>query len=276
MLPWKVFIRAVGAVTLLTMGGLAAGGDVVPFSHVSRSVGMQAVVEEEAAPAVEADETPVVDDAAVPADDGSAVTEIPDSADPAGTDEVDPEPATPPVVEVTEAPGTPTTTAPEVDAPDTPPAAPAEDDAPVVCAAAAETACGPADPELAADARFDARVQRCEAWWNRLADRLEDRNRPRWAARARMVAERCEVIITRWQERKERREERRDDRQVRREERQDRREERKVKGDHNCDGRPDNGWHAKPGYPFPCDDAGRPETAPARVRRAERHSEGRR
>ncbi|HET9770543.1 MAG TPA: hypothetical protein VFS16_06625, partial [Acidimicrobiia bacterium] len=71
-------------------------------------------------------------------------------------------------------------------------------------------------------------------------------------------------------------EERLDLRQDRRDERRDGREDRKVKGDHNCDGRPDNGWHKKPGHPFPCDDAGRPQAAPAQVKRAERHSEGRR
>jgi hypothetical protein len=265
MLPWKVFIRSVGAVTLLAMGGLAAGQDVLPFSHVSRSVGTQAVIEDETAPAGDVDETPVVDEAALPADDDvTTTTELPETAAPDVVDDTDaPTPSEVPVVEVTELPETttaPPPTAPEVDAPDTPAAAPAEDDAVVICAAAAEKACGPAEPVPAADSSFDARVERCVAWWNRLADRLEGRNRPRWAARARLVADRCDEMIARWQ-----------DRQERRDARQDRVENRREKGDHNNDGHPDNGWHNK--------DRDRrdrrPETAPGQVNK-ERHGEGRR
>jgi hypothetical protein len=265
MLPWKVFIRSVSAVTLLAMGGLAAGQDVLPFSHVSRSVGTQAVIDDQTAPADEVDETPAVDEAALPADDTTTTTEPPETAAPdvAGDTEA-PAPSDVPVIEVTEIPEAPTTVppaAPEVDAPDTPPAAPVEDDAAVICAAAAEKACGPVEPVPAADSSIDARVERCVAWWNRLADRLDGRGRPRWAARARMVADRCDEMIARWQER-----------QDRRDARQGRVENRREKGDHNNDGHPDNGWHNKDRDRR----NGRPETVPGQVNKAERHGEGRR
>lgn len=282
MHPWKVFIRSVGVVTLLAMGGLAAGQNVVPFSNASRSVGALAEVDETAT-APDGEVTPAVDETEAPADDST--TEAPPTAAP-DLDPIDPPDTVPPVVDVTEAPDTPTTTAPPVpdtapdsEAPTTPPTAPADEEGPVVCAAAAETACGPAEPELAADPSFDARVERCVAWWNRLADRLEERDRPRWAARARLIAERCDEWIARWQERREQREQ---ERAQRREVRRDDRDSRKVKGDHNCDGHPDNGWRNKPGYPQPCpdrdgrNDNGRPGTAPGQERKAERHSERRR
>jgi hypothetical protein len=256
MVPWKVFIRSVGVVTLLATGGLATGQDVVPFSHVSRAVGAQAVVDDESIAAPDADESPTVDEAALPAEGDDTPTEVTAPADP---DSVDPgdtaDPAAPPVVEAPEKPEAPTTTpptaAPDVDETAVPPVAPAEDDAAVVCVAAAETTCGVAEPVPAADSSFDARVQRCQAWWNRLADRLAARNRPQWAERARQVADRCDEMIARWQDR------------------QDRRQEKKAKPcDHNNDGHPDNGWRNKDGS---CGDKGdRPETAPAQVRKGDR------
>jgi hypothetical protein len=278
MVPWKVFIRSVGVVTLLATGGFAAGQDVMPFSHVSRSVGEQAVVDDGTTPDVEpAAETPTVDESALPADGDGTTTEVPDTAAPDIVDPADtPDPT---VVDDPEKPETPSTTAPPAAAPDgeetaTPPTAPAEDDASVVCAAAAETTCGVAEPVPAADSSFDARVQRCQAWWNRLADRLAARNRPQWAERARQVADRCDEMVARWQERQDRRQERHD----------------KAKGDHNCDGRPDNGWHktdgrhpatgerCTPGETAPDQpkNGDRPETAPGQVNKAERHSERRR
>ena len=273
-------------VTLLATGGFAAGQDVMPFSHVSRSVGGQAVVDDGTTPDAETPdaetaETPTVDEAALPGEGDNTPTEVPATAAPDIVDPADtPDPT---VVEVPEKPETPTTTTtpPPAAAPDanetaTPPTAPAEDDATVVCAAAAETTCGVAEPVPAADSSFDARVQRCQAWWNRLADRLAARNRPQWAERARQVAGRCDEMVARWQERQDRR--------------QERQAKAKVKGDHNCDGRPDNGWHktdgrhpstgeqCTPGAPAPDQTrkGDRPETAPGQVNKAERHSERRR
>jgi hypothetical protein len=285
MVPWKVFIRSVGVVTLLATGGFAAGQDVMPFSHVSRSVGEQAVVDDGTTPDVEpAAETPTVDEAALPADGDATTTEVPGTAVPEIVDPADP--PDPTVVDDPEKPEAPSTTTPPATAPDadetvTPPAAPVEDDASIVCVAAAETTCGVAEPVPAADSSFDARVQRCQNWWNRLADRLAARNRPQWAERARRVADRCDEMIARWQERQDRQDRRQDRRQDGPE---------KAKGDHNCDGRPDNGWHktdgrhpatgeqCTPGAPTPDQTrkGDRPETAPGQVNKAERHSERRR
>ena len=95
MIPWKMFIRSVGAVALLTAGALVAAQEV-PFSHASRATD----------PAVEIDEpteeeAPDVDPAAE-VDDETTTTE--------------PEVETPD----TDAPDTdaPDTDAPDTDAPD--------------------------------------------------------------------------------------------------------------------------------------------------------------
>jgi hypothetical protein len=126
---------------------------------------------------------------------------------------------------------------------DTPPAAPVDGDAPSVCAAAATKVCGPAEAApTAGDNSHAARVQRCQDWWNSLAQAFDQNKRPEWAARAREIAGRCEAMITRWEEAQQRWEERR-----------------KEKGDHNRDGRPDNGRRNKG----------------AKAQKVPRHSEGR-
>jgi hypothetical protein len=151
------------------------------------------------------------------------------------------------VVTVPTKPTTTTTTTP-ADQGDT--VAPTDGDAPAVCAAAATTPCGPTDPAPAADNSFDARVQRCQAWWNDLADRLDANGRPEWAARAREVAGRCEAMIARWQQW------------------QDRWEQRQAeKGDHNGDGHADNGNR------FRRD--GRADRPSPQPKQSSRHSEGR-
>ena len=66
-------------------------------------------------------------------------------------------------------------------------------------------------------------------WWKSLAQAFADNGRPDWAARATQIAERCDEMITRWEQWEERRQERQD----------------RVKGDHNGDGHPDNGWHQR-------------------------------
>jgi hypothetical protein len=85
MIPWKMFVRSVGAVALLTAGALTAAQEM-PFSHASRGTD----------PAVEVDETPTEEEA-------------PD-VDPAA--EVDDEATTEPEVEA------PDTDAPDTDAPE--------------------------------------------------------------------------------------------------------------------------------------------------------------
>jgi hypothetical protein len=249
MQPWKMFVRSVSVVTLLTAGGFAAGQDVLPFTHTSGSTSPQvSVVDETAADS----ETPSVDPAATVDETDSTTTTTTEapavdapSVDPVG----DPAPTTPPVVEVPDEPTTTTTApAPSTPAPDVsaaPPATPAENDAPVVCAAASEGQCGPADPAPAAAHTFDERVQRCRDWWNRLADRLAARNRPQWAERARRVAERCEAIVARWQEKHQGQ------------------AVKKQKGDHNCDGHQDNGWRNNPHKTPPAECPPSPAPAPA-------------
>ena len=66
MLPWKSFVRSASIVTLLTAGTFAAGQDVMPFSHASRSTSPHVIFD--ATPAVE-EEAPTVEPADEVADD---------------------------------------------------------------------------------------------------------------------------------------------------------------------------------------------------------------
>ena len=88
MIHWKMFIRSVGAVALLTAGALTVAQEV-PFSHASRGTD----------PAVEVDETPTEEEAP--------------EVDPAAEVEDETTTTTEPEVE------TPDTDAPDTDAPDT-------------------------------------------------------------------------------------------------------------------------------------------------------------
>jgi hypothetical protein len=126
-----------------------------------------------------------------------------------------------------------------------------------VCAAAAKAVCGPAAP-AAADTHA-ARVQRCQDWWNSLADAFDHNNRPEWATRARQIAGRCEEFITRW----EQMEQDGDGHQKR---------------DHNADGHPDNGWNQ--GRDGQKDQEGDHPTPPPaqpqpKAKQVSRHGEGR-
>ena len=83
MQPWKMFIRSVSVVTVLTAGGFAAGQAVVPFVNTSRNA--SPVVEEEAPdteaptvdPAAEVDET---DATTTPETDAPSVDPVDDPA----------------------------------------------------------------------------------------------------------------------------------------------------------------------------------------------------
>jgi cytoskeletal protein RodZ len=122
MQPWKMFIRSVSVVTLLTAGGFAAGQAVVPFANVSR--GTSPTVEE---PAPE-EETPAVDPAeeAPETDDSTTTTTEPEATDDDAPSTDDPAEEAP---EVAEEPTT-TTTAPEVIEVNVAPPAPVADPAP--------------------------------------------------------------------------------------------------------------------------------------------------
>src|SRR5687768_3535592 len=71
MIPWKMFIRSVGAVALLTAGALTATQEM-PFSHASR--GTDPVVEVDDPPAEE--EAPDVDPAAEVDDETTTEPEV--------------------------------------------------------------------------------------------------------------------------------------------------------------------------------------------------------
>ena len=71
MIPWKMFIRSVGAVALLTAGALTAAQEM-PFSHASR--GTDPVVEVDDPPAEE--EAPDVDPAAEVDDETTTEPEV--------------------------------------------------------------------------------------------------------------------------------------------------------------------------------------------------------
>ena len=110
MLPWKSFVRSVSVVTLLTAGAFAAGSDVTPFSHASRSTSPNVVVDEEP-PAVEEEDAPVVDPADEVADDTTTTTTTaPEATDPDADANADDDPIVPEVVDVPEV--ITTTTAP--------------------------------------------------------------------------------------------------------------------------------------------------------------------
>jgi hypothetical protein len=198
MFPWKLLFRFFSAMVLFATGGFAAGHDLpLPFADSPAPV---------AAPAP-ADTTttttlPVVDPAppAPPADDTTTTTTAPPVVDVPAPDV----PAVPTVpTTVPPKPVTTTTTAPPAaPARDPKPVIPVDGDAPSVCAAAATSVCGPADPASAGT--HAARVQRCQDWWNSLADAFDHNNRPEWAARARQIAGRCDEMITRWEQMEQR------------------------------------------------------------------------
>jgi hypothetical protein len=123
MQPWKMFVRSVSVVTVLTAGGFAAGQAVMPFTNASR--GTAPSVEEEA-PDTEA---PAVDPAAE-VDDTTTTTEAPASETPSVDPVADPVPTTPPAVEAPVESTTTTTTATPIDVTAAPPAAPVADPAP--------------------------------------------------------------------------------------------------------------------------------------------------
>jgi hypothetical protein len=228
MFPWKMFVRSFSALVLFLTGGFAAGHELplpMPFDSNPTEVAAPP-----AAPTVDESTTTTT---AAPAVDESTTTTTTTATDtppavepvPVPTDPVIPDPTIPdPTAPVVPAP--PTKPAPPVGvpapapAPDAPPAAP---DAPSVCAAAATNGCGPAPT---ADNSHDARVQRCEAWWQSLADAFTANGRPDWAARATEIKGRCAAMISRWEQWEQRWRERQD----------------RVKGDHNRDRHPDNGW----------------------------------
>jgi hypothetical protein len=258
MFPWKMFARSFSAIVLFLTGGFAAGHELpVPMPFDTNPTEVAAPP---AAPTVDESTTTTT---TAPAD-GSTATPDPsapdtppvvDPAPPATPDPATPVGPAPPV----EAPAPPAETPAPAPAPvpDVPPAAPVDPDAPPVCAAAATAACGPAvtDPAPAADNSHAARVARCEAWWKSLAQAFADNGLPQWSDRASKIAGRCDAMITRWEQMEQRWRERQD----------------RVKGDHNGDGRPDDGWHnrgdrkARPA----------PPAAQPRVQKASRHSERR-
>ncbi|MDQ1503774.1 MAG: hypothetical protein QOD57_1501, partial [Actinomycetota bacterium] len=158
----------------------------------------------------------------------------------------------PPTTPVPPKPVTTTTVPPAV------PVVPVDGDAPSVCAAAATAVCGPAAP-APADTHA-ARVQRCQDWWNSLADAFDQNNRPEWATRARDIAGRCEEMITRWEQMQQNGADR-------------------QKGDHNGDGHPDNGWNQGQDGPNGHDGQGDhptpPQAKPQAKQQVSRHGEGR-
>jgi hypothetical protein len=132
MQPWKMFVRSLSVVTVLTAGGFAAGQDVLPFTHTSGSTSPQ-VSEDDAAPDTEA---PAVDPAAEvgETDSTTTTTEAPKSDAPSVDPVADPAPITPPAVETPEESTTTTTTSEPtpIDVTAAPPATPVADPAPAV------------------------------------------------------------------------------------------------------------------------------------------------
>jgi len=231
MFPWKMLFRFFSATVLFATGGFAAGAELpVPFDTVPAPV---------AAPAAPVDDTTTT--TAAPVDETTTTTTIAPDAPPVVEpvsvplplpEPIEPTPATP-APTAPEKPATPPVGVPAPAPADPPPAVPVDGDAPSVCAAAKAKACGPAEPvaPTAADNSHAARVQRCQDWWNSLAQAFEQNNRPEWATRARRIAGRCEAMITRWEQAQQRGE--------------DRGRDKREKGDHNGDGHPDNGWRNK-------------------------------
>ncbi|HEV7535410.1 MAG TPA: hypothetical protein VGP90_07220, partial [Acidimicrobiia bacterium] len=252
MFPWKLLFRFFSAMVLFATGGFAAGHDLpLPFTSPPEVAAPAAPVPD---PTTTTTVPPAVDDSTTTTTTAPPVVVDPVPA-PVDTPPLTPAPTTPP------APVTTTTTAPKppavIPAPVTaPPAVPTDGDAPSVCAAAATTVCGPAAPVPAADDTHAARVQRCQDWWNSLADAFAANNRPEWSARARDIAGRCEELITGW------------------EQAQQRWQDHQNQGDHNNDGHPDNGWnHGQDGH----NDGNNQTPPPAqpRAKQVSRHGEGR-
>jgi hypothetical protein len=249
MFPWKLLFRFFSAMVLFATGGFAAGHDLpLPFTGSPTEVAAPPATPV-ADPTTTTTTVPVVDP--IPPVDGSTTTT---TAPPVV---VDPVPVlVPPTTPVPPKPVTTTTVPPAV--PAAPPAVPADGDAPSVCAAAATAVCGPAAP-APADTHA-ARVQRCQDWWNSLADAFDQNNRPEWATRARDIAGRCEEMITRWEQMQQNGADR-------------------QKGDHNGDGHPDNGWNQGQDGPNGHDGQGDhptpPQAKPQAKQQVSRHGEGR-
>jgi len=248
MFPWKLLFRFFSATVLLATGGFAAGHEVpLPFASPP----------EASAPAVPTADpsTTAPDDSnqSDQADDSTTTTTAPDSSAPVVVEPVADPATTSTTVTTTPSKSTTTTTAPKAvptkgTQADTPPAVPVPGEAPSVCAAAATSTCGPTQP---ADDTHAARVQRCQDWWNSLADAFDKNGEPQWAAKAREIAGQCDAMITRWE-------------QLRQEWAQTH-----HKGDHNGDGHPDDGLGPKPGDP------GDHPAPPPQPKQVSRHGEGR-
>ncbi|HVW33132.1 MAG TPA: hypothetical protein VHL53_11375 [Acidimicrobiia bacterium] len=252
MLPWKLFARFLSALILFATGGFAAGHDLpLPFTNPPAATApapVETTTTTTAPPAV--DDTTTTTTA--PSDSQAVdITDVTGDGPSAGTPAVPVE--TPPAK-----PPTTTTTAPPAVVPDpadapTPPAPPVDGDAPPVCAAAATAVCGPVEPAPTADDSHAARVQRCQDWWNSLAEAFDHNNRPEWATRARQIADRCDAMITGWEQLEQRW------------------EAHHPKGDHNHDGHPDNGRGHDGDHPAP---PARPRPQPP-AKQVSRHGEGR-
>jgi hypothetical protein len=253
MFPWKLLFRFFSAMVLFATGGFAAGHDLpLPFTGSPTEVAAPPATPV-ADPTTTTTTVPVVDP--TPPVDGTTTTT---TAPPVVVDPVpDPVPVlVPPTTPVVPKPVTTTTVPPAV--PAVPPAVPVDGDAPSVCAAAATAVCGPAAP-APADTHA-ARVQRCQDWWNSLADAFAQNNRPEWATRARDIAGRCEEMITRWEQMQQNGADR-------------------PKGDHNGDGHPDNGWNqGQDGQKVHDGQGDHPTPPPAKAQgkqQVSRHGEGR-
>jgi hypothetical protein len=78
MQPWKMFVKSVSVVTVLTAGGFAAGQGVVPFMHTSRITNPQVVEGDDTAPDAEAPAVdPAVDEGTDPTTTTTTTTEAP-------------------------------------------------------------------------------------------------------------------------------------------------------------------------------------------------------
>ena len=103
MQPWKMFVRSVSVVTVLTAGGFAAGQNVLPFANASRHASPQVSVDDTAPDT----ETPAVDPAAVVDETDSATTttttttETPAEDTPSADPVSDPAPAPKPTTTTT-------------------------------------------------------------------------------------------------------------------------------------------------------------------------------
>jgi len=238
LIPWKLLFRFFSAMVLLATGGFAAGHDIpLPFSAPPPAT----------APAPGSSTTTTTAPSAT--DGTTTTTTAPDSTPPVLVTPVpDPAPTTSTTVP---AKPTTTTTAPAAPGPsDTPPVVPVDDNAGAVCAAAATTTCGPAEPVPASDDTHAARVQRCHDWWNSLAAAFTANNEPQWAAKATQIAGQCDAMITRWEQLE-----------------QQWAAHHQPKGDHNGDGHPDNGKGPKVDHPAP--------PAPPQPKPVPHHGEGR-